>query len=89
MPRPMAAMFFNQPKVFTRYYWDNSSDQVSLRSDNKCAPLVCLQGLTKVICNDIRKNARPIEAFFSRNRNYFELVHDIIKTNVLTKFHED
>ncbi|KAH3704935.1 hypothetical protein DPMN_079997 [Dreissena polymorpha] len=35
------------------------------------------------------KSPGQLRPCFSSNRNYFELVQDIIRTNVLTKFHKD
>ena len=46
--------------------------------------------LTRFYYSHIRKNARPLEAiFFQANIIIFELIQDIIETNLLTKFHED
>ncbi|KAH3816640.1 hypothetical protein DPMN_118158 [Dreissena polymorpha] len=46
--------------------------------------------LTRFYYSHIRKNAPPLDShFFQENVTIFELIQDIIKTNRLTKFHED
>ncbi|KAH3854276.1 hypothetical protein DPMN_096814 [Dreissena polymorpha] len=73
--RPCSSHFH----VITRYYWDKSSDQVSRRSKINVASRV----LT-------RKNAPPPDSHvFQPTGIIFELFQDIIRMNLLTKFHED
>ncbi|KAH3792026.1 hypothetical protein DPMN_145515 [Dreissena polymorpha] len=46
--------------------------------------------LTRFYYSHIRKNALPLGShFFQANIIIFELIQDIIETNLLTKFHED
>ncbi|KAH3822824.1 hypothetical protein DPMN_124615 [Dreissena polymorpha] len=46
--------------------------------------------LTRFCYSHIRKNAPPLGSHvFQANVTIFELIQDIIKTNLLTKFHED
>ncbi|KAH3880322.1 hypothetical protein DPMN_004234 [Dreissena polymorpha] len=46
--------------------------------------------LTRFYYSHIRKNAPPLGShFFQANIIIFELIQDIIETNLLTKFHED
>ncbi|KAH3890882.1 hypothetical protein DPMN_014972 [Dreissena polymorpha] len=46
--------------------------------------------LTRFYYSHIRKNAPPLGSHvFQANVTIFELIQDIIKTNLLTKFHED
>ncbi|KAH3783492.1 hypothetical protein DPMN_161430 [Dreissena polymorpha] len=46
--------------------------------------------LTRFYYNHIRKNAPPLGSHvFQANVTIFELIKDIIETNLLTKFHED
>ncbi|KAH3855260.1 hypothetical protein DPMN_097825 [Dreissena polymorpha] len=46
--------------------------------------------LTRFYYSHIRKNAPPLGSnVFQANINIFELIQDIIKTNLLTIFHED
>ncbi|KAH3861516.1 hypothetical protein DPMN_024446 [Dreissena polymorpha] len=46
--------------------------------------------LTRFYYSHIRKNAPPLRShFFQANIMIFELIQDIIETNLLTKFHED
>ena len=52
-----------------RYYWDESSDQVSLRLEINVASRV----LTRFYYSHIRKNALPFGShFFSSKHNYFQ-----------------
>ncbi|KAH3769600.1 hypothetical protein DPMN_170873 [Dreissena polymorpha] len=46
--------------------------------------------LTRFYYSHLRKNAPPLGIhFFQANVTNFELIQDIIETNLLTKFHED
>ncbi|KAH3693164.1 hypothetical protein DPMN_192566 [Dreissena polymorpha] len=46
--------------------------------------------LTRFYYSHIRKNAPPLGSHvFQANVTIFDLIQDIIKTNLLTKFHED
>ncbi|KAH3741424.1 hypothetical protein DPMN_048149 [Dreissena polymorpha] len=46
--------------------------------------------LTRFYYSHIRKNALPLGSHvFQANVTIFELIQDIIETNLLTKFHED
>ncbi|KAH3825677.1 hypothetical protein DPMN_127558 [Dreissena polymorpha] len=46
--------------------------------------------LTRFYYSHIRKNAPPLGSYvFQANIIIFELIQDIIETNLLTKFHED
>ncbi|KAH3727978.1 hypothetical protein DPMN_053924 [Dreissena polymorpha] len=46
--------------------------------------------LTRIYYSHIRKNATPLDSHvFQANVTIFELIQDIIETNLLTKFHED
>ena len=46
--------------------------------------------LTRFYYSHIRKNAPPLGSHvFQANVTIFELIQDIIETNLLTKFHED
>ncbi|KAH3704554.1 hypothetical protein DPMN_079611 [Dreissena polymorpha] len=47
-------------------------------------------GFTIAIYSHLRKNAPPLDSHvFQTNATIFELIQDIIQTNLLTKFHED
>ncbi|KAH3713482.1 hypothetical protein DPMN_073274 [Dreissena polymorpha] len=52
--------------------------------------IVASRVLTRFYYSHIRKNAPPLGShFFQANIIIFELIQDIIETNLLTKFHED
>ncbi|KAH3786096.1 hypothetical protein DPMN_164197 [Dreissena polymorpha] len=106
MPRPLVAMFFEQPKQFS-----NLSKTINVASRVKNAPppgghlvknIIGMNLLTKfhedrtinvdsrLLTSHIKKNAPPLDSHdFQANNTIFELVQDIIKTNLLTTFHED
>ena len=53
-------------------------------------PLESLQDFSMAIYSHIMKNAPPLGGHvFQANVTIFELIQDIIETNLLTKFHED
>ncbi|KAH3876284.1 hypothetical protein DPMN_000123 [Dreissena polymorpha] len=106
------AIYDGDNEIITRYYWDKSSDQVSLltkfHEDRK------INVASRVLT---RKNAPPPGSHFHEDQTVnvasrpfrekcpapwplgshvfqaniiiFELIQDIIETNLLTKFHED
>ncbi|KAH3773862.1 hypothetical protein DPMN_175233 [Dreissena polymorpha] len=53
-------------------------------------PLIITRVLTRFYYSHIKKNAPPLGSyFFQATIIIFELIQDIIETNLLTKFHED
>ncbi|KAH3703822.1 hypothetical protein DPMN_078869 [Dreissena polymorpha] len=70
---PLAAMM----KLLTKFHEDRTVNVAS-------------RVLTRFYYSHIRKNAPPLGSqFFQANIIIFELIQDIIETNLLTKFHED
>ncbi|KAH3749357.1 hypothetical protein DPMN_183854 [Dreissena polymorpha] len=75
---PLAAMFFNQPASFFALFHEDQTINVVSRV------------LTRFYYSHVRKNAPPLGSHvFQANIPIFELIQYIIKTNLLTKFHED
>ncbi|KAH3730074.1 hypothetical protein DPMN_056053 [Dreissena polymorpha] len=82
MPRPLAAIFeliqdIIGMNLLTKFHEDRTVDVAS-------------RVLTSFYYSHIWKNAPPLGShFFQANIIIFELIQDIIETNLLTKFHED
>ncbi|KAH3787031.1 hypothetical protein DPMN_165150 [Dreissena polymorpha] len=82
MPRPLAAMFFNQPEKLI-----DAASRVLTSHSGKNAPS---QGGHTIHVASRMKNAPPYGGHvFQANKTIFELIQDIIGTNLLTKFHKD
>ena len=90
MPRPLAAMFFNQPASFFKHFQDIIEMNLLTKFHEDRTVNVASRVLTRFYYSHIRKNALPLGSHvFQANVIIFELIQDIIETNLLTKFHED
>ncbi|KAH3873122.1 hypothetical protein DPMN_036348 [Dreissena polymorpha] len=73
-------------ELIPRYYWYESSDQFHEDWTINVASRV----LTRFYHSHIKKNAPPPGGHvFKATKTIFELIQDIIGTNLLTKFHDD
>ncbi|KAH3784723.1 hypothetical protein DPMN_162688 [Dreissena polymorpha] len=78
-------VLYRSPEI-TRYYWDKSS--AKFNEDWKIN--VATRVLTRFYYSHIRKNVLPLGSHvFQANIIIFELIQNIIETNLLTKLHED
>ena len=89
MPCPLAAMFFHRSGPFS------NSSEISIKpmfwpTFMMIGQKLWLLVFTRFLYSQKRKTAPPIGSHvFQRIGTTFELNQDIIKTNILTKLHED
>ncbi|KAH3713525.1 hypothetical protein DPMN_073317 [Dreissena polymorpha] len=87
---PLAAMFLKQPASFLNSFKDIIGINLLTKFHDDRTVNVASRVLTRFYYNHIRKNAPLLGSnFFQANIIIFELIQDIIETNLLTKFHED
>ncbi|KAH3785743.1 hypothetical protein DPMN_163836 [Dreissena polymorpha] len=100
LPRPLAAMFFNQPEPFFELVQDIIITNVLTKFHKDWRINVTSRVLTRFYYSHIKKLPRPLfhadwtknvtsRPFFQPTGTIFELVKDTIEIHVLTKFHED
>ncbi|KAH3807434.1 hypothetical protein DPMN_135775 [Dreissena polymorpha] len=90
MPRPLEAMFFQPIGIIFKLVQDIIGMNLLTKFHEDRTINVASRVLTRFYYSNKGKNAPPLgNHVFQTNVTIFELIQDIITTNLLTKLHED
>ncbi|KAH3700872.1 hypothetical protein DPMN_075853 [Dreissena polymorpha] len=90
MPTPPCSHVFQPTDIIFELVQDIIGMNLLTKFHEDQTIKVASRVLTRFYYSNIRKNAPPLGSHvFQANITIFELIQDIIETNLLTQFHED